>query len=450
MKKNDEIVLEITDVANEGNGIGKYNGIAVFVPFCVPGDVIKARIVKVKKNYCFGKLLDVITPSDIRTETDCPLFTKCGGCVFRNISYQEEIKIKTRKVAEVMKRIGGIDLEPNVAVYGEVLRYRNKVQYPCDALGNIGFYSLRSHRVIPFEEGKCLLQPEEFDGVIKLLTGFFKEKNVSFYDETTKKGLIRHIYFRKAFITNEIMAVLVINGKSFKYSNELVESLKNSLGDNLKTVLLNYNTKDTNVVLGNENAVLYGNGYITDIICGVKVRISPNSFYQVNRDMAEKLYKKAAEYAHPYGKIVLDLYCGTGTIGLSMANKAKEIIGVEIVPQAVKDARFNADNNGITNATFVCDDAAGAAQQLAVQGIKPDVVIVDPPRKGCDKELLNTIANKFSPERLIYVSCDPATLARDCAVLNELGYEVEEYTPFDLFPKTEHIETVALLSRQKV
>ncbi len=446
--KNEEIVLEITGVANEGNGVGKYNGIAVFVPFAVTGDIVKVKIVKVMKNYCFGKLLEVIEKSPLRIETDCDIFTKCGGCVYRNIGYSSEIEIKTQKVYDCMKRIGGIDMAPQNAVFGEELRYRNKVQYPCDTSGNIGFYSLRSHRVIPFTNGKCLLQPAEFDNAVNKVSAFFKQSGVSFYNEETKKGVIRHIYFRKGFATGEIMAVLVINGKNFNLSSEFVELLKSCFGENLKTVLLNFNLKDTNVILGKEGSVIYGNGYITDILCGVKIRISPYSFYQVNRDMAEKLYCKAAEYACPENKTVLDLYCGAGTIGLSMANRAKEIIGVEIVSQAVEDAKFNAESNGIKNARFICDDASGAAEKLAKEGIKPDVVILDPPRKGCDKVLLNTVANEFLPERIVYVSCDPATLARDCAILKEFGYMLCEYTPFDLFPRTEHIETVALLSRQ--
>ena len=447
MNKNDEIILEITAVANEGNGIGKYEGMAVFVPFCVPGDIIKARIVKLRKNYCFGKLIDFIKKSDLRIESDCPLFSKCGGCAFRNISYENEIQLKTLKVADDMKRIGGISVTPQTAVFGNEFRYRNKVQYPCNECGDFGFYSLRSHRVMPFENGKCLLQPNEFDTAVGEVSDFLKAKGVSFYNEEVHKGLVRHLYLRKAFATNEIMAVLVINSKSFKYSDELVNVFKKCFGDNLKTVILNHNLKDTNVVLGNDETVIYGNGYITDVLCGVKVRISAHSFYQVNRDMAEKLYNKAKEYACPISKTVLDLYCGAGTIGLSMADCAKNIVGVEIVPQAVEDAIFNAKNNGITNARFICDDASGAALNLAKEGIKPDVVILDPPRKGCDKALLQTVADDFSPERIVYVSCDPATLARDCAVLKELGYEVKEYTPFDLFPRTEHVETVCLLLR---
>lgn len=447
MVKNEEIVLEIVSVANEGNGVGKYNGIAVFVPFAVVGDIVKVKIVKVQRNYCFGKIIEFIKKSSLRINADCPMFEKCGGCVFRNINYNDEINIKTNKVYDCVKRIGKIDKKPCSTVFGAELRYRNKVQYPFDLDGNIGFYSLRSHRVIPFENGKCLLQPPEFDNAVSEVSKFLKQKNVSFYNEELHKGLVRHLYLRKAFATGEIMAVLVINGDNFEYRDELVEVLKSCFGEKLKTVLLNYNLKDTNVVLGNNGKIIYGDGYITDILCDLKIRISPFSFYQVNRDMAQKLYAKAQQYAEPKNKTVLDLYCGAGTIGLSMASTAKNIIGVEIVKQAVEDAKFNAVNNKIANARFICDDAAGAAEKLSIEGVKPDVVILDPPRKGCDKALLYTVANKFMPERVVYVSCDPATLARDCAVFNDLGYKLIEYTPFDLFPRTEHIETVALLER---
>ena len=450
MKKNDEILIEIIAVANEGNGIGKYNGITVFVPFAVPGDVLKVKIVKVKSNFCFGKTIEIIKPSKLRIKSDCDNFEKCGGCIFRNISYETELLLKQQRVYDAMLRIGKIDINCNTIIGGSnTLRYRNKAQCPVSVDGNVGFYALRSHRVIPFNNGTCLLQPRDFDSVIELLSIFFKEKNVSCYNEITKQGIIRHIYMRKAFATGEIMVVIVVNSNNFSLENAVVELLKKHLGDHLKTVVINFNTQDTNVILGKEQKVIYGEGYITDILCSVKIRISPYSFYQVNREMAQILYEKAKEYAQPNNKTVLDLYCGAGTIGLSMANSAKQIIGVEIVEQAVEDAKFNAKNNNIDNAMFICDDASGAAKELALQKVKPEVVIVDPPRKGCDKELLNTIANDFSPERLVYVSCDPATLARDCAILNGLGYCVLEYTPVDLFPRTEHVETVCLLERKK-
>jgi len=320
-----------------------------------------------------------------------------------------------------------------------------KAQYPVTEDGKAGFFATHSHRIIPCDD--CKLQPEEFTITAEIVEKWIKENNVSVYNETQNLGLIRHIYVRKAFALDELMVCLVVNGKSIPAHNLLIDMLKVAFGEKLKSVQLNINTEKTNVILGKECKVLYGSEYITDILCGVKVRISPLSFYQVNRDMAEKLYYKAAEYAEPSGKNIIDLYCGAGTIGLSMAKEAETVIGVEIIPEAIEDAKFNAENNGIKNARFICGDAKYAAEQLAAEGVKPDVVIVDPPRKGCDIKVLQIIAEDFNPERLVYVSCDPATLARDIKILNELGYCLKEYTPVDLFPRTAHVETVALLVR---
>ena len=282
----------------------------------------------------------------------------------------------------------------------------------------------------------------------KETTDWIRENNISIYDESQNKGLLRHIYIRIAEKTGEIMFAAVINGNKLPHSEKIVEKLKAVCGENLKSVQININKEDTNVILGEKCEVIYGEKYITDILCGVKVRLSPLSFYQVNRDMAEKLYEKACEYARPEGKNILDLYCGAGTIGLSMAKKAKSIIGVEVVPEAIEDAKVNAQNNQIENARFICSDATAAAQILAKEGIKPDTVIVDPPRKGCTEELIKTIAHEFTPQSVVYVSCDPATLARDLKIFKENGYELVEYTPCDLFPRTSHVETVACLTRR--
>ncbi|MBR4116701.1 MAG: 23S rRNA (uracil(1939)-C(5))-methyltransferase RlmD, partial [Clostridia bacterium] len=283
----------------------------------------------------------------------------------------------------------------------------------------------------------------------KAVTDWAKEKDLSIYNEAENKGFLRHIYIRKAAETHEIMVCLVINGDFLPESASLVEKLQAICGSDLQSVQININKKDTNVILGDTCKTVYGSDYITDILCGVKVRLSPLSFYQVNHTMAEMLYEKAKEYANPYGKNIIDLYCGAGTIGLSMASESASIIGVEIVPEAIKDAQFNAKNNGIENARFICADATAAAEQLANEGITADVVIVDPPRKGCTPEVIETIANHFKPERVVYVSCDSATLARDIKIFGEKGYKLVEYTPCDLFPRTAHVETVALLSREK-
>ncbi len=446
MNKNDEIVISIDGYSSTGSGVGHYDGMAVFVPQTAVGDTVKVKILKVKRTYAYGKVEEIITPSENRKTPDCKVFRSCGGCVYRHITYKSECEIKQNKVYDAIRRIGGIDIKPNEIICAEnICGYRNKAQYPVSLSGNAGFYAPHSHRII--ESDDCRLQPEVFSHILKVITDWIKENGISVYNEQTYHGLVRHIYLRQAAATNEIMVVIVINGDTLPHSDILIEKLKMLLCDNLKSVQININKRNTNVILGDTCVTLYGEKYITDILCGVKIRISPLSFYQVNRTMAEKLYKKAAEYAMPTGKTVLDLYCGAGTIGLSMAKDAKEIIGVEIIPDAVEDARVNAQINGISNATFICGDAAHAATELSLQKLTPDVVIVDPPRKGCDEALLHTISNDFSPERIVYISCDCATLARDAAILENEGYKLIEYTPVDMFPSTSHVETVALLCR---
>lgn len=443
MKKNEIIELEITDITHEGSGIGHHNGMAVFVPLTAVGDKIRAHILKAKKNYAFAKAEEIIIPSKHRIKTDCGVFSRCGGCVFRHINYQSECELKQNRAMQTMKRIGKVDIEPQPIIYAaDPDRYRNKAMYPVAASGELGFYSHHSHRVISC--GDCLLHPQLFYKAGTVFTDFVKNHNISVYSEQSHSGLLRHFYIRHGKQTGEIMVCVVINGNDLPYKDKLIENLKITLGDKLKSVILNINTKKTNVVLGDKNICLYGNEYIYDILCGVKVRISPHSFYQVNHDMAERLYQKAAEYAQPENKNILDLYCGAGTIGLSMAKKAKSIIGVEVVEAAVHDAETNAKENGFLNTRFICGDAALAAKQLKQENISADVVILDPPRKGCEEVLLHTVAKDFAPERIVYVSCDVATLARDTAILENLEYKLQEYTPVDLFPRTAHCETVAL------
>ncbi len=448
MKKNDLIELKITAMSSEGSGIGRYEGFAVFVPLSAVGDELVVKILKVKSNCAFGKIERFITLSSARCEADCEVFSKCGGCVYRHISYEEELKIKQQRVEDAVKRIGGADLSAMEIVSDlKTEGYRNKAQFPVAQDGSVGFFANHSHRIISSDT--CALQPEEFTRICEVFKFWMKTSGNTPYNEETGKGLIRHLYIRKAVVTGEIMVCLVINGDKVNAAKRLVEDLCAEIGDNLKTVVLDINKKRTNVILSDKCKNLYGDGYIYDVLCGVKIRISPLSFYQVNHDMAERLYEKAKEYAAPAGKTVLDLYCGAGTIGLSMAKDAESIIGVEIIPEAVEDAKHNSEINGITNTEFICGDAAKAAETLAERGIKPDVVIVDPPRKGCSQELLNTISKDFAPETLVYVSCDPATLARDIKFLDGLDYKLIEYTPFDLFPRTSHVETVAKLIRNK-
>lgn len=448
MKKNDEIILNITDMTAEGSGVGKHGGMAVFVPLTALGDTVRVKVLKVKKSYAYGKAEETITPSSDRIEPDCPVFSRCGGCTYRHIKYAAECKIKSDRVYEAVKRIGGIDMQPQRIIADPNLtnRYRNKAQYPVSSEGSLGFYAFHSHRIIPCRN--CLLQPEVFAVISEETEKWINTFNISVYSETAHSGLLRHVYIRIAEKTGEIMLTLVINGDNIPHIEALTSVLKNKLGNSLKSVQLNINKEKTNVILGRECRLIYGEPYITDILCGMKIRLSPLSFYQVNRAAAERLYEKAAEYAAPDGKKILDLYCGAGTIGLSMAKRAESVTGVEIVPEAIEDAKKNALINNIDNIRFICADAADAAARLSQENFSVDTVIVDPPRKGCSEELLNIIADKFAPKSVVYVSCDPATLARDIKSLTLLGYELTEYTPVDLFPRTAHVESVCLLSRK--
>ncbi|MBQ8014936.1 MAG: 23S rRNA (uracil(1939)-C(5))-methyltransferase RlmD [Clostridia bacterium] len=446
LKKNDRINLKIESCSVNGSGVGRHDGMAIFVPATAVGDEITAHILKVKKSYAFAKVESVISPSADRIAPECPVYLKCGGCVFSHMNYEAEKKIKAEHVAECFKRIGGVspELEPIIGAESD-MRYRNKAQYPVAAEnGEIktGFYSPHSHRVI--HNPDCLLQPAEFEGILEVFAGYIKENNVSVYDETKHSGLLRHIYIRKGSASGEIMVCAVINGKKLPAQDRLIAALLEK-EPSIRSIILNINKKDTNVILGSECQTLWGSDYITDILCGLKFRISPLSFYQVNRNQAEKLYNKAAEYAGlTGGETVMDLYCGAGTIGLSMAKNAKEVIGVEIVPEAIVDAKINAELNSIKNARFICGDAAQAAETLKNEGIRPDVIILDPPRKGCSPDMVKTAA-EMNPDRIVYVSCDPATLARDCALFADLGYTAQKATPVDMFPRTGHCETVVSL-----
>lgn len=449
MVKNEIIEIEIIDTLLDGNGVGKYEGVAVFVPGTVTGDVIRAHVLKVKPNCAYAKIYEMVALSDKRIQIDCPVYGRCGGCAFRHINYEYELFLKENAVKNNLKRIGGIEPPFESIVYGKYNKYRNKCQYPVANSDNgaiVGFYSKHSHRVN--DCGRCMLQPDEFSRAVKVLKKYISKNKVSVYDEATGKGLIRHLYVRKAERTKEIMVALVINGKDIPNSEDFVSSLIDEFGSSLKTVVLNINTDRSNVILGQKCKSIYNDGYISDILCGIKVRISPLSFYQVNRTVAEMLYNKASEYAECDGKTVVDLYCGAGTIGLSMAKRAKNVIGVEIIEDAVKDAEFNAKQNGISNCRFICGDAKKAAEQLKVEGITPEVVILDPPRKGCDPELIKTVALDFVPERIVYVSCDSATLARDLKLFSEYGYETVAATPFDMFPRAGHCEVVCKLVRK--
>jgi len=449
LNKNDIIKIEITDISYEGNGVGRYENMAVFVPMTAIGDIINAKIVKVLSSYAFGIIDSFIEKSSHRIENDCEVYSKCGGCCLRHISYQHELDIKSNYAYQALKRIGGIDINfDEIIPSPQQTEYRNKAQYPVgiNEKGEviIGFYANRSHRIIDCK--CCRLQPIVFSKIIEIIKSFITSKKISVYNENTGKGIVRHIYIRQASATNEIMVCMVINSQTLPFADELAAMLTDKIAE-IKSIVLNINQKNTNVILSSSFKTIYGNDYITDILCGVRINLSPLSFYQVNHNAAELLYNTAAKFAEiDNNDIVLDLYCGTGTIGLSMARQAKQIIGVEIIPDAIKDAKNNANINNIDNAEFICDDAYGAAQLLIKRNCMPSVVILDPPRKGCDYELINAVA-KMLPEKIVYVSCNVATLARDCKIFSEFGYDVKKAQAVDMFPRTHHVECVVLMSR---
>lgn len=450
LTKNQVVPLEITGYTAEGSGVGRYRGIAVFVPLAAAGDRLEVRILKVAKTFAYGKIEKIIAASKDRVPPDCPQFPQCGGCVYRHISYEAELRAKQRKVQDALERIAGLHFAVLKPIVGarQPDRYRNKAQFPIGPgqKGEIrlGFYAARSHRII--DCGECLLQPKEFAATVKAFQEWERRTRDDVYDEAAGRGRLRHLFLRKAEATGEIMVCVVVNGNGVHDEPGLVELLRRNV-PGLKSVVVNSNREKTNVVLGKRCRTIWGQDSITDVLCGLKFRISPLSFYQVNSRQAERLYGLARQYAGPTGgETVLDLYCGTGAIGLSMASEAGRIIGVEIVEQAVTDARKNAADNGIGNAEFLCADAAEAAGLLRRRGIRPDVVVLDPPRKGCGEDLIDTVAS-MAPQRIVYVSCDPATLARDIRLFALRRFKTIEVTPVDMFPRTAHVECVVLMSR---
>lgn len=453
LKKNMELELEITGTTHDGNGVGRYEDFVIFVPACAEGERVKVHVVSVKKNLAYAKLLEILRSSHARIDPDCEVFFKCGGCVFRHISYEEELRIKYNRVHDAIRKIGGLSIVPeDILGSPRVDGYRNKAQFPVgyDASSNItaGFFAPRSHRIIPCLS--CRLQPEIYTQMLKAVLQWMDQCRVPAYDEQTGKGLVRHIFIRRALATGQTVVCLVINGsaKSCPCKDELIKALT-VVSVDIVGVVLNINKERTNVILGDKCATIYGTDRVTDILGGVKYEISPLSFYQVNSEQAARLYSIAAEFAGLTGsETLLDMYCGAGTIGLFMSRMVKKVIGVEIVPQAIDDAKRNAEINGITNATFICADAGAAAKKLLSENCRPDVVVLDPPRKGCDALTIDSVV-EMSPERIVYVSCDPATLARDLKIFSQKGYKCERVKPVDMFPRTAHVETVVLLSREK-
>ncbi len=479
--KNDIVTVKIEDIGTEGEGIGKLEGFTLFVKDAVMGDVVEARLVKVKKNYAYARLEKVLTSSPLRVKPVCPYHKQCGGCQIQAMSYEAQLQFKENKVKNNLVRIGGFDqifiesVMESVVGMEQPWHYRNKAQFPVgtDKDGRIitGFYAGRTHSIIANTD--CALGVEENEPILQKVLAYMQNESISAYDETTGQGLVRHILIRKGFTSGEIMVCLVINGKNLPKEDRLVSTLREIPG--MTSIWLNYNTKNTNVIMGTEGRVLWGQNTITDVIhrrsieeinsgkdClrydskenapqGITFAISPLSFYQVNPIQTEKLYSLALEYAGLTGEeTVWDLYCGIGTISLFMAQCAKEVHGVEIVPQAIEDARKNAERNHIENATFYVGKAEEVLPRLyEEEHIFADVICVDPPRKGCDEACLNTII-KMAPKRIVYVSCDSATLARDLKYLCENGYEIRKVRAVDQFGQTVHTETVVLLSKGMV
>ncbi|MFI3206447.1 MAG: 23S rRNA (uracil(1939)-C(5))-methyltransferase RlmD [Clostridia bacterium] len=449
MKKNDVYNIKIDAMSSEGMGICRIDGFAVFVANTAIGDEASIKIVKVLKSYAFGIVDKLLIPSTERIESDCPASHQCGGCVFRHISYEAEEIIKDTRVKETLSRIGGYPDFPFEKISSPDKRnfYRNKAQIPLGLNKNgeliMGFYGKHSHRIV--DAKKCFLQNEDFNIVMDIVRAWHEKHKVSVYSEETHKGLLRHLYLRKGEVSNELMVCLVINGDKVPNIQSLIDDLKINL-PNLCSFVLNINKENTNVILGKKCVTVFGNDHISDKLCGLDFRISPLSFFQVNRTQAEKLYEKAQEYAELKGdEFILDLYCGTGTIGLSMAKKAKKLIGIEIIPQAIENAKLNAKINGI-EAEFICGDATKASQILSERNKKPDIVILDPPRKGLDKNLIDIVAD-FQPKKIIYISCDPATLARDLKIFSTKNYKLKKAQAHDLFPATSHVESVCLLTK---
>ena len=430
---------------SEGQGVVRLDGAVVFVPGTIRGEEIDLRITKVMKTAAAGELVKLRTPSPERTAPECPYFGRCGGCQFQHMSYQEELWAKRQRVEDALRRLGGSDV-PIEGILGakDPLHYRNKSQYPVGADGSIGFYQLRSHKVVPIR--RCLIQSEVSDAAAEAVGVWARRYKVPPYDETTGKGLLRHIYIR-VNRKGESLCCVVVNGRQVPREPELVALIR-AAAPKTVGVVLNSNTRRGNVILGEKYRTLWGQDFLMDTLRGLTFKLSVPSFYQVNRDQAEVLYGKALDYAALTGEeTVLDLYCGTGTITLCLARQAKRAIGAEIVAPAIEDARENAQRNGIGNVEFFRGDASDIAAKLEAEGLRPDVITVDPPRKGLAPDVIASVAG-MAPERVVYVSCDPATLGRDVKLFAGLGYQARRATAVDMFPGTAHIETVVLLTRQ--
>ena len=448
--KNQVYEAVICDYTAQGQGIAKIEGCAVFIPNAMVGERVRLRIEKAQKTWATGKIIELLERSPHRVNRECPVAKLCGGCDFWHMDYEEECRLKSERVRQALNRIGGETLEqiPILSApscYG----YRNKAQYPVSSRKGkafAGFFRAGTHSVV--ENERCLILPPEMDQVKDIVIQHMNDYRIPAYDEASHTGLVRHIYVRRGAVSGQVLVCLAVNGRHYPHSAELIKNLQKV--DGFTSFVLSVNTKRGNTILGDDQITLHGPGYIEDTLCGLTFRLSPRSFYQVNHHQAQRLYAAAIEQAQiTKDDTVLDLYCGVGTITLAMAGAAGRVIGVEVIAQAVEDARENAKRNGIENAEFFCGDAGAAALELERQGVRADVAVVDPPRKGLNADTIEAL-HRMAPRRIVYVSCDPATLARDVALLKDRGYVLQNATAADLFPRCAHVETVALLSRQKV
>ena len=448
LTKNQIYEATVTDYTSEGQGVAHIDGCAVFIPNSIAGEVYRVRIEVAKKNWAAGKIVEILEKSPHRCNRECPVAKLCGGCDFWHMDYEEESRLKAERVKTCLNRLGGENLEKvEILSAPTCYGYRNKAQYPVASKKGrayAGFFKAGTHEVV--ENKHCLILPEETDRVKDAVMDYVNQYRITAYDELSHTGLLRHIYVRRGAVSGQILVCLVVNGRKLPRIEELIRRLEKIEG--FTTLVLSVNTKKGNAVLGDEFITLHGPGYIEDTLCGLTFRLSPRSFYQVNHHQAQRLYEAAISQAEITKEdTVLDLYCGVGTITLCMASAAGKVIGVEVIPQAVEDARDNAKRNGIENAEFFCGDAGAAALELEKQGTRADVVVVDPPRKGLNGDTIEALA-RFAPRRIVYVSCDPATLARDVALLKERGYTLKNAMAADLFPRCSHVESVVTLIRE--
>ena len=444
LAKNQEHIVTIEGYGEGGMGVARIDGRVVFVHGALRGEKCRVLILKTLKSVAFAKALEVVEPSGARIESDCPYFPRCGGCTYRHMSYEEELRLKKQRVRDNLARIGGSGVTvEEILGAADTLRYRNKAQYPVSKDGKVGFYRARTHEVIECEQ--CLLVKSEADAAAEALREYMRRCRVAGYDEKTGRGLVRHLYVRSNAAGESLVCVLV-NGNKLPQEETLVALLREAC-PKCRGIVLGTNTKKGNVILGDRYRTLWGEDRLEDTLCGKRFRLSVPSFYQVNRAQAERLYAKAIEFADLTGQeTVLDLYCGAGTITLALSDHAKKVLGAEIVPEAIDDARENAVRNGVKNAEFFCGDASDVAKKLAQEHLRPDVITVDPPRKGLAPDVVESIA-AMQPEKVVYVSCDSATMARDVKRFAELGYTATRAAAVDMFPRADHIETVCLLSK---